>query len=132
MPGEPILQALRGQLAFLARTTCKSRENNLQSSRETEAILARNGSNSREKWMCFSRETEAILARNGSVSREKWIILSEGGCFSVGRHAFAAFCEDICRPFGIFLPWDAFCSVLAGGNCKTTKYTKGTKRCSSA
>ena len=67
MPDEPIWQALRGQLAFLVRTTC----------------------NPREKQMQFSREMKAILARNGSVSREKWIYLSEDGCFSVGSHAFA-------------------------------------------
>ena len=124
--------AWRVDFASPARATSVSRENNLQSSREQLAILARNGSNSREKWKCFSRETKVFLARNGSVSREKWMILSEGSCFSVGSHAFAAFCEDICRPFGIFLPWYAFCSVLAGGNRKITKYTKGTKRCSSA
>ena len=67
MPDEPIWQALRGQLAFLVRTTC----------------------NTREKQMQFSRETEVILARNGSNSRENWIILSKGGCFSVGSQAFA-------------------------------------------
>ena len=56
MLGVPILQALRGQLAFLARSRSISRENIMRFSREMEVILARNGSASRQASIDFSED----------------------------------------------------------------------------
>ena len=77
MPGKPILRALRGQLAFLARLRSISRENIWQFSGETLSFLRRNESISQEKRKCFSGETKAFLRRNGSSSRQTAIDISK-------------------------------------------------------